>query len=50
MQLEETPTPSQDTPTVPTERVQSAPQGILVNHYPTRNRHAPRYLADFVTK
>ena len=36
--------------TQPTEPVQSAPQVIPEKRYPTRNRQAPRYLADFVTK
>ena len=36
--------------TQPTEPVQSAPQDISEKRYPTRNRQAPRYLADFVTK
>ena len=31
--------------TQPTEPVQSAPEDIPEKHYPTRNRHAPRYLA-----
>ena len=43
LQLEETPAQ----PAVP---VQSPTQGIPEKRYPTRNRHAPRYLADFVTK
>ena len=50
LQVEETPTGSQDTPTAAIEPVQSAPQGVPEKRYPTRNRHAPRYLADFVTK
>ena len=33
-----------------TEPVQSASQDIPEKRYPTRNRQAPRYLADFVTK
>ena len=36
--------------TQPNESVQSAPQDIPEKCYPTRNRQAPRYLADFVTK
>ena len=36
--------------TQPTEIVQSAPQDIPEKRYPTRNRQASRYLADFVTK
>ena len=32
-----------------TAPVQSAPQDIPEKRYPTRNRQAPRYLADFVT-
>ena len=36
--------------TQPTEPVQSAPRDIPEKRYPTRNRQAPRYLTDFVTK
>ena len=36
--------------TQPTEPVLSAPQDIPEKRYPTRNRQAPRCLADFVTK
>ena len=36
--------------TQPTEPVPSAPQDIPEKRYPNRNRQAPRYLADFVTK
>ena len=36
--------------TQPTEPVQSVPEDIPEKRYPTRNRQAPRYLADFVTK
>ena len=36
--------------TQPTEPVLSAPKDIPEKQYPTRNRLAPRYLADFVTK
>ena len=50
LQVEETPTSGQDTPAAVIESVQSAPQSVPEKRYPTRNRHAPRYLADFVTK
>ena len=50
LQVEETLTSSQDTPAAVIEPVPSAPQGVPEKRYPTRNRHAPRYLADFVTK
>ena len=40
----------EETPTQPAVPVQSPTQGIPEKRYPTRNRHAPRYLADFVTK
>ena len=50
LQVEETPTSCQDTPPALIEPVQSAPLGVPEKRYPTRNRHAPRYLADFVTK
>ena len=36
--------------TQPAEPVQSVPQDIPEKCYPTRNKQAPRYLADFVTK
>ena len=50
LQVEETPTSSQDTPAAVIEPVQSAPLGVPEKRYPIRNRQAPRYLADFVTK
>ena len=50
LRVEETPTSSLDTPAAAIEPLQSAPQGVPEKRYPTRNRHAPRYLADFVTK
>ena len=50
LQLEETLTTSQDTPTPPIERVRFDPQGVPEKHYPSRKRCTPRYLADFVTK
>ena len=40
----------EETQTQPTESVQSPTQGIPEKRYPTGNRHAPRYLADFITK
>ena len=40
----------EDTQMQPTESVQSPTQGIPEKHYPTRNRHAPRYFANFITK
>lgn len=39
-----------EAPMQPAEPVQSSPQGIPEKRYPTRNRHAPRHLTDFVTK
>ena len=39
-----------ETPREPAVPVQSTTQGIPEKRYPIRNRHAPRYLADFVTK
>ena len=50
LQLEETLITSQDPPKPPIEPVQSAPQGVPEKRYPTRNRLAPRYPADFVTE
>ena len=41
LQVEETPTINQDTPTGPIEPVQSAPQGVPEKCYPIRNRHSP---------
>ena len=40
----------EETPREPAVPVQSTTQAIQDKRYPTRNRHAPRYLADFVTK
>ena len=41
LQVEETLTTRQDTPTPPMELVQSALQGFPKNCYPTGNRHVP---------
>ena len=41
---------SEEPVTQPTEPVQSAPQDIPEKRYPSRNRQAPRYLAEFGTK
>lgn len=40
----------EETPREPAVPVQSTTPGIPEKRYPTRNRHAPRYLADFVIK
>ena len=40
----------EETPREPAVPVQPPTQGIPEKRYPTRNTHAPRYLADFVTK
>ena len=40
----------EETPREQAVPVQPPTQGIPEKRYPTRNRHAPRYLADFVTK